>query len=702
MEPQPVYSIVLLLAAAIALFIAVVAWPRRAAPGARPLIAYSIAMILWTVPYAVHWMITDASARFFWLDLTYLGATTISITYLAFALEYTGRGHWLTSRRLTALSIIPALTLVALFTDKAHGLFYGGHRTAGLIFSGGPIFWLNVIYGYCLAISALILSVTAFRNSPLLQRRQIGLALIGTLVPFLINAIMFTGLSPFKDLDLTPLGFTVTGVFFAAALLRYGLFELVPIARGVLIEHLPDGMLVLDHQHRIIDLNPAAARLLDRTAAQLIGRTLPQVLDRWPGMPDQTTHPIELTLPAGRIVEGRLSALTDQHGQRQGDVMLLRDITDRKQAAAALQQLNASLETQVLARTAELRAERDKSESILQSVGDAILLADLDFRIQYVNEAFTTLTGYSAAEAIGLPIGARVAWPDTSDILAQLRTGAVWRGEVAGHRVDNRPYEAALTIAPVRDGRGQLIGCVISYQDITQRKSLDRARVRFMDSISHEFRTPLTSLSLYIELLQSGRRPDKTDHYLAQLAGQTHRLQRLIQDSLDMAALDVHPTLSERRLVDLAALVRDTTAHFAAEAATKDVTLEVVYGGDDLQVWGDEARLLQALGEIVENAVQYTPPSGHVTLSTSNETSHGVAYGVIEVRDTGPGVTPDELPRIFDRFFRGKQAESGHVPGSGLGLSIAQAIMHVHGGDITVYSEVGQGCTFSLRLPSAA
>lgn len=698
MQPQPLYSLILILAALFAAATALLTGPRRAAPGARPLIAYSIAVILWTVPYAIHWLLADANARYFWLDATYLGAATISVPFLVFAREYTGQAVKRHTR--AALCIVPALTLLALFTDHWHGLFYGGLRTPGLIFSGGPMFWINAGYGYILTLVAMVVLLRAFRQGPLVQRRQIGLALIGALVPFIINIIMFTGLSPFKDLDLTPLGFTMTGLFFAAGLLRYGLFELVPIARGVLIEHLPDGMLVLDQQQRIIDLNPAVSRLLDRGEEQLIGRTLSQVIEHWPPQPDQATNPIELALPGGLVVEARRSVLRDRRGQRQGDVILLRDITDRKRAEAALQQLNASLETQVLARTAELRAEKDKSDTILRSVGEALVLTDLNFQIQYVNEAFTALTGYAANEALGQPISTRTAWPETTEVLAELQQGVTWHGEVAGRRSDQRPYEAALTVAPVRDGHGALIGCMISYQDISQHKSLERARRRFIESISHEFRTPLTSLGLYIELLQSGKRPEKTARYLEQIAAQARRLQRLIQDSLEMAAQDMQIEPGGRQLIALHALAQATGQATSTQAEVKGVTLDVVANGE-VDVWGDETRLAQALQKVVDNAIVFTPGGGRVTITTRRETADTTPYGVIDVSDTGPGLTPDELPRVFERFYRGKEAEPGHIPGSGLGLSIAQAIVHAHGGEITVQSEAGRGSTFSLRLPAA-
>ena len=340
-QPMPQYAVALLVAAALAVFIIAIAWPRRAAPGAKPLIAFQLCIILWTVPYAVHWLIASANARFFWLDATYPGVVFAAVAFLAFALDYTGRGHWLTRRTLIALCLVPIVTLAALFTDSTYELFYGGHRTSGLIFSGGPVFWLNVIYGYSLMLFALAVLIRDFRRAPRLQRQQAGIILTGALAPFIINLISLAGLSPVKDLDLTPFAFTLTGLLYAVGLFQFNLFDLVPIARGVLIEQLSDGMLVLDQQQRVVDLNPAAQHLLDRTEARLIGQTLPQVLDHWPTTPVWSPAPIELALPTGRIAEARLSPLMDRRGQQRGAVIVLRDITDRKQVDAALRESEA-------------------------------------------------------------------------------------------------------------------------------------------------------------------------------------------------------------------------------------------------------------------------------------------------------------------------------------------------------------------------
>lgn len=697
LEPLPAYAVVLAVAGAVGLFIAAVAWTRRSAPGARPLMAFMISCSLWALIYAIHWLTTDLATRRFWLDATYLGVVFAPVAFLVFACEYTDRP--LSGRAIAALCVIPTITLLALFTDDAHGLFYGGRRTAGLIYSGGPAFWLNVVYLYGLSLIAAGRLLHAFRHAPRLQRRQGGLILAGALVPFIINAAsLAAGLSPFKDLDLTPLAFLLTGLLCAVGLFRFGMFDLSPVARGVLIERMPDGMLVLDRQQRIIDTNPAAQRLLQRSDVELIGRTLTSIMPHWPDA-DQPSAPIELALPAGGVAEARLSPLVDRRGRQQGAVILLRDITDRKHAEQALQHLNANLESLVQARTAELHAEIDKSRAILRSAGEALVLTDLDFRIQYVNEAFTTLTGYAALDAIGHVISHQAAWPENAPVRALLQRGEIWQGEAHGRRANGQPYDAALTAAPVRDGRGQPIGCVISYQDITRRKSLERAQSRFIDSISHEFRTPLTNLSLYVELLRAGTRPEKTAAYLDQLADQVRRLRRLIEDSLEMAALDVQALPAVMRPVSLRALAQQVVLQHSAEAAAGDLSLEL-QPGREVNVWGDADRLGQALNAVVKNALTFTPRGGRVTLTVTLEERAGVPGGRIDVIDTGPGIAPDELPRVFDRFFRGRLAESGHIPGSGLGLSIARAIVRLHGGDLTAASEPGRGSTFSLWLPA--
>ncbi len=368
-------------------------------------------------------------------------------------------------------------------------------------------------------------------------------------------------------------------------------------------------------------------------------------------------------------------------------------------------QLVRGLENQVAARTAEIRAEQEKVETILRSVGDAIVMTDHERRIRYVNEAFTILTGYSSEEALGQPvdtlIGEGMSEQAQQDLLFAWTNGEPWQGEVTHKRKDGRVYDAALTISPVRDAQGHVVGHVSSHRDISQRKELDRARNRFMTNVSHELRTPVANMKLYARLLQMGRRPERTAHHLQVLNEQTDRLSALIQDILEMTALDSGRAVEEWKPIPLPTVVGNTTTRYQSHAEASDLTLTASPLPSDLStVKGDPTRLSQALGELVENALTFTPAGGQVTIQVTPVKEEGQHWVTIAVRDTGPGIPPEEQERVFDRFYRGSLAESGHVPGTGLGLSIVREIMRAHGGRVTAESEMGQGSTFTLWLRS--
>jgi PAS domain S-box-containing protein len=382
------------------------------------------------------------------------------------------------------------------------------------------------------------------------------------------------------------------------------------------------------------------------------------------------------------------------------------DITERKRAEEALRELNATLEAQVAKRTAEIRAEKEKSETILHSVGDAIVMVDLEMRIQYVNDAFIALTGYTAEEVMGQPhmdllAGEVMAEQSRQSLRLALDKGEVWQGEVTARRKDGRTYEAALTIAPMRDAAGRLVGYVSSHRDISRFKDLDRARSRFITNISHELRTPVANMKLYVHLLRKGMSAEKTERYMEVVSEQVERLEHLIQDILEMTGLDSGQAINAWEPVSLPTVISDAVTRYQSQAEAADLALIAMPVPPDLPaVKGDQSRLAQSLGELVENAVIFTPTGGRVIIEAEAVEEGGQRWVTVAVRDTGPGISPQEQERVFVRFYRGSLAESGHVPGTGLGLSFVEEIMRAHGGRVTVDSEEGQGSTFTLWLRS--
>jgi PAS domain S-box-containing protein len=328
--------------------------------------------------------------------------------------------------------------------------------------------------------------------------------------------------------------------------------------------------------------------------------------------------------------------------------------------------------------------------------------------IQYVNDAFTELTGYSAEEVLGRHVGfmSRSGAHDRARRFTEtvVDRGQLWQQEVVAQRKDGRLYDAVLTISPMHDAENNLIGFVASHRDVSQERELERARNTFMTHVSHQLRTPVTNLKLYAQMLKKGVPAEKADHYLDVLEDQALRLSGLVQDILEMTAVDSGQAVRTWEQIPLSTLVQDTVNHFQERARAAGTTLKAEPLPPDLPaIYGDQRRLGQALGEVVENAVLFTPAGGTITISTSTAEASDRSWVTIAVKDTGPGISAEEQEFVFDRFFRGKLTESGHTPGSGLGLSLAQEIVAAHGGRLTVESDsvAGLGSTFTFWLLAA-
>ena len=424
------------------------------------------------------------------------------------------------------------------------------------------------------------------------------------------------------------------------------------------------------------------------------------------GDPD-TLSELCVPLLVGQRVTGALNLERHElNAFDQEDLRILSILAGHLAAVVENARLVENLEADVVARTAEVEVEQEKSAVILREVGDAIAMFDLGRRIQYVNPAFVSLSGFREDEALGQDLFTLlgddvVGEQDRPALDAALASGEDWQGEVTVRRKDGRLYDAHLTLAAIHNAAGRLQGYVSSHEDISRLKDLDRARSRFLTSISHELRTPATTLKLYANLLRQGIRPEKAEDYLLTIEAQANRLGDLIQDVLEMTVLDGGQAVSSWQPVQVSSLINDLLTRFESMALRAEIDLSALPAPADLPaVNGDQARLMQAMGEMVENALTYTPAGEQVTLAVEKQQSKGRSWLVLKVQDTGPGITADEQEKVFDRFFRGQLADPGHIPGTGLGLSMVQTIAKAHGGRVQVRSQEGQGSEFLLWLPA--
>ena len=274
--------------------------------------------------------------------IEYLGITSVPALWLLFALHYGQEADWLTRRNVLLLWIMPSITVVLAATNEWHHLVWSSIAPASsdagafLVYSHGPWFWIFAAYNYAVIFLGSLALARAFLRFPHVYRRQAMVLLVGLAIPWVSNAIYLAGWSPFRGLDLTPFAFTLTGVMGAWGMLRFQLFDLVPVARDAVIESMGDGVVVLDAQDRIADINPAAIRMLGVTQGSPVGKRVGAVLTAWPdvvmhvGTTPESQSEVRLSGDPASYLDVRTAPLHDQHGHTTGCLILLRDITERK------------------------------------------------------------------------------------------------------------------------------------------------------------------------------------------------------------------------------------------------------------------------------------------------------------------------------------------------------------------------------------
>ncbi len=211
--------------------------------------------------------------------------------------------------------------------------------------------------------------------------------------------------------------------------------------------------------------------------------------------------------------------------------------------------------------------------------------------------------------------------------------------------------------------------------------------------IAHELRTPLAVMRGNLEAMQDGVYPLDVEH-LSPVLNQVTLLTRLVEDLRTLALAEAGQLPLNKRPADLAALLRETLTSFESQATAQQVTLQSEIAADLPSIEIDPDRVRQTIGILISNALRYTPPQGSITVAARSDR----ASVTIEVADTGSGIAPDDLPYVFDRFYRADKSRSRESGGSGLGLAIARSIVEAHGGSIAARSEAGQGTTISIVL----
>jgi signal transduction histidine kinase len=233
---------------------------------------------------------------------------------------------------------------------------------------------------------------------------------------------------------------------------------------------------------------------------------------------------------------------------------------------------------------------------------------------------------------------------------------------------------------------------------LEQAQAADRAKARFVEEISHELRTPLTNVGLYLDLIEMGDE-ERQEEYMATLRRETDRLSALIEQLLAISNLDSRQVELYPRSTDINSLVKVLVVDRARMIGKKGIDLQINTAENLPHVFVDPQHIIQAMTNLLTNAMNYTSPGGVIVIETRRRLWKKQPWVTLEVRDTGPGISESEKKRIFDRFYRGLTGRASGIPGTGLGLPISKEIIERHGGRITVESKIGEGAAFVVWLP---
>lgn len=650
------YSLLLGAAAAASLAIAVWASRARDKRGAPAFVALLGGLALWAGSDAAQLASTTLSGKLLFRTLGYVGHNLVPVLMLVFALSYTGRKRWLTRGAVAALALEPLFVAFVLTPTNAlgwHGLIWSSvsvrtvDGVALLARTFGPWYWLNTAYNYVLVLAALSLFARLFHEGSEQARKQAAALLVGSIPPFVANLVWIAGAT---RIDYTPVAFTLTGAVFAVGLLRYGLLDLVPIARDAVLDEMADPYLVLDAEGRILDHNqPAAAVLAAR--GEILGKSVTAVLPEFDGDLSGRKEVTVETAEGERHFEVWQSTLGIG-----GRLLFMRDITER-------------------------RSVERRYHALIENVSDLIAVLNTDGEFTYLSPACERILGYESATLVGTS-AFDIVHPEDRDRVHEKFRRQITKGE-ARMAQEYRVKRADGTWIWIESRGSYLLddpdvgGYVVNARDVTERKQRERALRRqnerlesFASVAAHDLRNPLNIIGGHLGLA----RETGEDRHFEAIERSTQRMETLVDDLLLLARQG--KIVDETESVVLRAVAREAWANVETDEAT------VRFETDQQTLFADRSRFCSLLENLFRNSVEH----GGSAVTVRVETTPTGFF----VEDDGAGIPDEAREEIFDRGF------STESNGTGLGLPIIRSVATAHGWEVSLADAPGERTRFAV------
>jgi PAS domain S-box-containing protein len=631
------YTIPLLGASIVSALSALYMWRHHQVSAAKTLSLILLVGTGWLLCYVLEYGSTALEAKIIWSKLQYVTVVIISMGWFIFTLQYTAHERWVTRRTIALLGIVPLITMFLVLTNETHRLIWEDVEliTGGSFvlshYTHGPWFWVHSAYSYMLVLGGSLLLLRMLFRSQYLYRWQIGALLLAAFLPVLESILYITESSPLSYMGLTVFGFPAACLAVLLCIFRFRLGDIVPVAREAIIENMGDGVLVLDPLNRIVDVNPLTQELMGHSASEVLGQPIGTVWPNWSDclMGADTDKEIVVNNPHGqRFYDVRVSPLKDVHGDLVSQIVVLRDITDRKRAEELLHE------------------SEEKFRTIFEHASDEIVYLDKYGNILDINKKGEEMFGYKRDQFIGKnfteidfidPENMKKVRDLFSELLIGSKPVSLPLVELEVNHENGTKVFAEVSTELIKKN-GEVEGVLSIIRDITERKraeekvkqSLEEKEV-LLREIHHRVKNNLQVISSLLNL-QSAYVEDCQYKEMFKESQNRVKSMSLIHEKLyqseNLANIDFEEYV--RALTN--GLIRSYGIN------TDKVSLEVEVGHVSLGI--DTAIPCGlVINELVSNSLKHAFPGGKGEILVSLHTNNGTTE--LTVKDNGVGIPED-------------------------------------------------------------
>lgn len=710
--------------------LAFIAWRMIPARGAVVAVLLTVSTGTWALGYLLGFFNTTLAWKLVMLRVEYLGITGTGFFFALFALVYSHYEKWVNRVTIALLAAIPVVCYILLLTTGQHDLFYHSYELTtyeNLVITAkdyGPAFWVFVAYNYTIVFLGAIILIQAMIRFPALYRKQIATLIPAALIPLLSNALYVSGGNPFFPYDPSSLSFTLAGFLIAVSMGSYRLLDIVPIAHDLVFKNVKSGVILIDRQDRILDMNLAAERMLNLSKDEILGSSILQAMPEQREMlmrfQDVMEAKIEIFVE-NAAYELEISPLRNRSGASSGRVIMLHDITQRKETENALWNAHNQM-------AALRRMESELSRRL--SVDYVVMLGmDAAIRLSFANAAFMALVEggeLRVVEAYGnYPadfvesvlseegIVGRVVREQRPELVTEDIPDPDFKPTLPGMTaqivlplMSRERFIGLLNLETPKPDRftpyiletlilltGRIAVAIDNARTYEEREHLISELDAFAHTVAHGLKNPLAATIGFTEIIEQVGGDDMDERIkrcVQSILQSSYRMTNIINSLLLLASVRKVEDIEIERL-DMESIVAEVRGRLVQMAATSNV--DIVAPDKWPSARGYTPWVEEIWANYISNAIKYGGSPPRVELGADTQSDGMVRFWV---HDNGKGLGKEEQAQLFIPFSR---LDPDRAEGHGLGLSIVQRIVRRLGGEAGVESTAGKGSIFFFTLP---